>query len=142
MATRHRKILDDIISQIYKGKKFNGSDIRFITFKNEKLQEVLRYGSYIIQPSCEWLDKHADLICNYKHTLKNSGFLTNILESKSLYLLSKEDAEEKMNTLLQSFQKVFPYLTYMDARDANYFWNYITEIIYENSFHRQYKLTE
>lgn len=137
----HRTMLDNIITNIFKGKKFNGSEIRFIPFKQEKLKESLKYATYIMQPSREWLDKHCDMIASYKHTLKNGGFRSNLLSTSS-FILSKEEAEEKLNNLLQNFQKVFPFLLCMDGRDTAYFWNYITDSIYQNSFYRQYKLME
>ena len=138
----HRTILDNIITHIYKGKKFNGEGIRFIPFRQEKLKEALRYATYIMQPSREWLDKNSETIATYKHMSASGGFRSNLLGATSLCVVSTEEAEEKLNTLFKSFQKVFPFLICMDSRDSAYFWNYITEYIYQNSFYRKYKLMD
>ena len=138
----HRKILDKVISQLFTGVKFNGAEIRFIPFKRDKLKEALRYATYIMGASREWLDKNADTIACYKHLVKKAGITTQVVHAERRIMVSKEEAEDKLNNLLQSFQKVFPFLSYMDGRDALYFWNHITDIIYENSFTRQYKLME
>jgi hypothetical protein len=123
-------ILKNVIYQITNGKRFTGDKIRTIPMFEDEMKKVLRNNYLIMSYAKEWLDTNMYKISHFVYCTKYQN------TSKD-YMFSKEDSECKLNDLHSEFLKFLPHLKYIDARDAQHFWNYIINRIYENSLHNK-----